>query len=149
MTFLEKCLKWLLPHKDVNKNGALYLRRHYLSPRTWSWRIFLHLINQRDLDRHPHNHPWPFYGIVLWGGYIEAVFNKGAFVRTQVRGPGAHGYRPETTCHQIVKLLRGRAWTLVLAGPAVQEWGFFDAMDNFTPAPPEDGEEPWVEDVIR
>jgi hypothetical protein len=87
--------EWVLRHEvsylDISKDGELYLRRFYLTPRLhlpeWllselpsSWasalrkRIFLHWIVKSDDDRDPHDHPWAFVSHVLDGFGIEKVW---------------------------------------------------------------------------
>lgn len=143
-----------LPHKDITKDGTLYLRRHYLTPRTWPYKVFLHLINRPDGDRDPHCHPWPFWTLVLRGGYAEAFFDRGTFKGVDDLGPGAFRFRPATHTH-LIHHLDGPTWTLVLAGPATRTWGFWNALNEFIPwfnyIQREDGAkpEPLPEDVVR
>jgi len=76
---------------DIVKDGSLYLRRWYLTPRFhWpSWlldrlpakpafalqsRYFLHWILRSDDDRDPHDHPWSFCSRILDGEYLERVW---------------------------------------------------------------------------
>lgn len=80
---------------DIEKEGDLYLRRWYLTPRfhppqrllDWLvqrghlklWfllrsRYFLHWIVRSDDDRDPHDHPWPFQSRILDGEYHERVW---------------------------------------------------------------------------
>jgi len=124
-------MTWL-PHKDIVKNGLLYLRRHYLSPRTWGWRLFLHLINKADDDRDPHDHPWGFWTLIIRGGYIEHVYKGGKLVSVRKLTAGNLVYRDPEHTHQVAELL-GPTWTLVLAGPASRVWGFWLKDDTFVP----------------
>lgn len=125
-TLTERILK-LLPHKDIANNGDLYLRRHYLTPRNWPWRLFLHLIVRPDGDRAPHSHPWAWFGGVVAGGYIERVWadptKPDEFVDV-VRRPGRVGWRPAAFTHTITEVF-GRTWTLVFASRTEQPWGFY------------------------
>lgn len=151
MSLVERFLKWALPHKDIVKDGSLYLRRHYLTPRTWRWRLFLHLIARPDADREPHQHPWPWVGVILSGSYMEAVFDKGQFREIRIRKPWHIGKRPSDFTHKIVKLFKGRSWTLVLAGRTERIWGFYLADDTFVPSTEYfgAGNEVFPEDVFR
>jgi hypothetical protein len=139
MTKTEKFLKTVLFHKDIIKDKVLYLRRHYLSPRfDWLPRLFLHLIAKTDDDRFPHCHPTFFITLVLWGGYLEEVYQNEA----QLRGeepplirfvkPWTIGFRRATFIHKIIYLPKSRAWTLVFFGPNYRKWGFWD-KDTFIP----------------
>lgn len=130
----------LLPHKDIVKNGVLYLRRHFLTPNIhWLPRLYLHLINRPDEDRHPHDHPGWFVTIPLWGGYLEEIYES----YDQLRGtapPRLHRAKPfriyfrrASFTHKVVSFpRRGRAWTLVLFGPNRTTWGFWVA-GSFVP----------------
>lgn len=102
--------------------------------------IHLHKILRSDNDRAPHNHPWNFVSIVLWGGYHEELYDarrhRGIGPAWDVRLTGVLNRRPLTaryidakTLHKVK--LRGRpAWTLCITGPKVKvlgkvkSWGF-------------------------
>jgi hypothetical protein len=134
---LQKLLK-LLPHKDIVKDGSLYLRRHYLTPRTWRYRVFLHLINREDNDRDPHSHPWKFWTLILWGGYFEVIFNTLDQIRgrqnpvVRFLGPFSFLFRPAEHIHMVYKLVKP-TWTLVIAGPSKRVWGFYPVTGEFVP----------------
>ncbi len=134
MGLVRNLLK-LLPHKDIVKNGKLYLRRHYLSPRMWKYRVFLHLINEPDSDV-LHDHPWVWFRtFILWGGYDEIVSTTEDVGKCCVNEEqGSLLFRPVNFVHRIIRHHKGRTWSLVLAGPTVRKWGFW------TP-------EGWVESV--
>jgi len=154
MSGTETRLKKWLPHKDIVKNGVLYLRRHYLSPRKWRLpRWFLHLIKRPDVDRHPHDHPWGFLTLVLKGGYTEEVYHQGKFLyRREVRA-GNLLWRPAEHTHKITHLHVPEVWTLVVAAPARRTWGFWTEEGEFVPwmkyREAEDGvSEVWPEDEV-
>lgn len=127
-----------LPHKDIRKGGVLYLRRHYLTPRSWSYRVFLHLIARPDDDRDPHDHPFPFWTVPLWAGYHEAVYETAAQLEGR-QPPVVQEVRPlrlkrrgPEFVHMIVRLRGAFALTLVFAGPARRVWGFW-TVQGFVP----------------
>lgn len=74
------------PHFVIATDGARpYLRRWFVTP--WSSdghplkskrlpNIYLHQILRSDDDRALHDHPWYNLSIILWGGYIEHVFER-------------------------------------------------------------------------
>jgi hypothetical protein len=130
---IEGFLKWLLPHKDIVKNGELYLRRHFLTPRKWKYKVFLHLIKKPDDDRAPHDHPWSFLTTILWGGYVEAIYNRiDPTPRRHWATMGSVLFRRAEHIHQIETLKSKQTWTLVIAGPQRRVWGFWDKA-QFTP----------------
>ena len=52
-----------------------YLERYYvfLKDRTWfPFNIFVHKFLKSDRD-HLHDHPWPYFTLILKGGYYEWV----------------------------------------------------------------------------
>ena len=136
---MQALFKFIFKHKDIIKNAALYLRRHYLTPRRmWPFRIFLHLINQPDSDRDPHNHPWGFFTVILWGGYWEAIYKTDEQIRGLANPTMKHwgmfsfGWRPASHVHQVVSLSKP-TWTLVFAAPASRGWGFWLPSGEFVP----------------
>jgi len=154
-SFIERVLKKILPHKDIVKDDVLYLRRHYLTPRTWRYKLVLHLIAMPDIDRSVHDHPWWFITLVLRGGYLEEVVNKLGRSSYLARRAGSCLFRTATHTHKILALFRPRTWTLVMMGPATRVWGFWDAQNLYTPwheyLADEDGLSPvqLPEDAIR
>lgn len=107
--------------------GGVYLRRW----RLWRGRFFsvyAHRVLRSDEGRCPHDHPWGFWSLVLWGWYVEEVFDAGAdpelggvLVR---RGMLSLAYRPPYHVHRIVEVSPGGAATFLLLGPRVRRWGF-------------------------
>lgn len=79
-------LRIFSPHFTIAKPDASpYLRRWFLTP--WSSddhrlkakrlpNVYLHQILRSDDDRALHDHPWDNISIILWGGYIEHVFER-------------------------------------------------------------------------
>ncbi len=121
---------WMLesgvPRRDIVIEGELYLRRWFLSPRTWRYKLFLHDIRKGDTNRDPHNHPWPFRTLTLSGGYDETTFYPGGhretFKRTRF---GTYAHHKATHVHKISLYSKSPTWTLVLAGPGERSWGFW------------------------
>lgn len=118
---------------DINdSDGALYLRRWRVIETPW-FRIFVHKILTQDKDPDPHDHPWNFFSLVLWGGYVERVWlfphiiqvredNITSVIRS--RKPFRGHRMPMDMAHKILSV-RPNTYTLVVAGPRVQEWGFY------------------------
>lgn len=68
---IESILDRLLAHKViVNCNHEPYLYRWYLL-RTKRVAIFIHKFTRSDEDRALHDHPWDFFVLPVWRGYIE------------------------------------------------------------------------------
>jgi hypothetical protein len=144
------------------KTYGLYLRRYFLTPRRWlsepcrpdgtggswprilrwvppKWRrqMFLHNIRLSD-ERTPHDHPWGFISLILWGAYREFIFpnpgrHRGARERLAFMG---RILRNKATHTHYVKIIRP-VWSLVVAEHASREWGFwqFDPSSDEYGAP--------------
>lgn len=106
-------------------DGKYYLRRRGFSCRWFG--VFLHRMDAPDPGPDPHDHPWTFGSLVLWGGYQE------------LRAPIRDSWSQEQTwrkwlswrilrldeCHTIYALDRTPTFTLVVHGPLRREWGFY------------------------
>lgn len=116
--------------KDASGAPVVYLRRWYL----WRCKAFsvrIHHIMLPDLDRDPHDHPWPFLSIILKGGYREhwcpveqytadsphhMVMNK-MWLGFFTRHIGWYSFHRSTDLHAIQAFDNGRdVWTLFLTG---------------------------------
>ena len=80
-----------------------YLTR-YLLLETKNGELKLHKFHRSD-DIIQHNHPWNFWSVILWPGYLE-VTPAGSFRRW----PLIPAYRPAEWQHRV-QLLSGRCWT--------------------------------------
>lgn len=72
-----------------------------------------------DDDRAHHDHPWWFVTLVLRGGYTDR--SPGGTERLRA---GSVRYRPALYRHTVVPD-PGGAWTLLVTGPRVRDWGFW------------------------
>src|SRR4051794_33224135 len=80
-------------------------------------KVFLHLFHRGDAEDVPHNHPWEFWSLILWGGYWEHVpadqrDPSGPTVRTWY-GPGRLLRRPAAWRHRVELPEGRRCWTLI------------------------------------
>lgn len=95
--------------------------------RPWLPSIRVHHILRRDLDRHPHNHPWTFRTILLRGWYIE---ERGGLERAYI---GGDTYRCESDdFHRVKHVGDGGVWALFISGKYQHTWGF-QTEDGFVP----------------
>lgn len=115
-------------YHDIVKKGQIYLRRIFLF-RSKYLCIFLHNIRLPDDDRDPHDHPWNFLGIVLWGGYSEMRYSRGGARRLTFRATPSIAFRKATDIHRI-KTVLPNTWTLIITGPKVNNWGFWRFKKN-------------------
>src|SRR4051812_27033666 len=80
--------------------------------------IRLHKWIRSDDKRYFHNHSWGFLTFVLKGGYTDVTKDKrDVLTRFSLR------YRPANHFH-YVEVPQGGALTLLVTGPAFQNWGF-------------------------
>ena len=122
---ITKILNKVFRRRDVFHGDELYLQRWYLTPRKWPVKVFLHAIYKPDDDRDPHDHPFPFLGVILSGSYSEALYDtSGNFKEYACRTPGSWAYRNLKDIHKIETLYSDKVWTLIIAGPSKQVWGF-------------------------
>jgi hypothetical protein len=117
---LIRLLDALFTRYEIGRAGSVYLVRWTILGRRYGpgSKLFLHWFHRSDAD-HFHDHPWPFWSLILWGGYWEHS------------DAGRHWYRPgrllrrsATWRHRVVLPEGRRAWTLVWTGPREREWGF-------------------------
>lgn len=120
-------MKFLKLVKEIrSKAGDLYFQRFALIERD-SFSVYVHHILRKDEDAHLHDHPWPFWGIILWGSYIEVIFTPEAKeFRLRTRYPLTFGHLPAMgTYHKILELLSKDVWTLVITGKRQPAWGYW------------------------
>lgn len=130
----------LFEKQVIGRSEGEYMTRFHLTP--WKWwpfkkRLYLHGFRRPDRDEHPHDHPFPFRSIILWGGYTEKVFPYkempgGGILAlhpnqpTLIRRRWLRSHRAEAGhVHMIAELHAKTVWTLVIREPKVQEWGFY------------------------
>lgn len=87
--------------------------------RAWLPSIRIHHILRRDLDRHPHNHPWSWRSLVMRGWLVE---ERDGNERAVLAGDT---YRcDDTDFHRITHVSGGGVWTLFITGRKMHSWGF-------------------------
>ncbi len=107
-----------------------YLTRYYmLGHRTSKWALMLHRFHRSDLDRDLHDHPWPFWSLILTGGYWEQIPLNPDFpagLRQKMWHPaGSLLRRPASWTHRVMVNIRNiPVWTLVLRFGYERQWGF-------------------------
>lgn len=124
----EAGARWAFMRRfTIYKNDAIYLDRLRLVQTPW-FGVYLHRIEQPDLDRDPHDHPWRFGSLVLRGGYVEH-FHPYPLVARDLHAHGRtwgrwswHTMGTETA-HRI-RSVEPRTVTLVFVGRRRRDWGF-------------------------
>lgn len=133
----EAGARWAFMRRfTIYKNDAIYLDRLRLVQTPW-FGVYLHRIEQPDLDRDPHDHPWPFASLVLRGGYREMFHPRPRIANHGVErewGRWSLHTMGIETAHRI-RSVEPRTVTLVFVGRLVRKWGFWT----------EQGFAPWKE----
>ena len=147
----EESPRWAYTITD-DATGEPYLSRVLLPrvklPLVGEFRVMLHHFHRADADRALHNHPWRWAGsLVLCGSYVEdrldadiaAIVSSSWFrtlrakldlepvidavTRKRVRWVN---WLTDQDFHRVDRL-EGDVWTLFIAGPRTQDWGFVEA----------------------
>jgi hypothetical protein len=86
--------------------------------------VFLHLFHGGDAEDYCHDHPWPFWSLILWGGYWEITPGPDGKETRTWYGPLSLLKRPAQWQHRV-QLPEGRkCWTIIWCGPKERSWGF-------------------------
>jgi hypothetical protein len=138
--WFERFLSWLFKQEDIGENATLYMRRWRIAgynatlPTIFGRNLMLHKMVRPDGDPDPHDHPWDFWSLVVWGGYVEHVYNM---VAKEVHREPRHfpwhvhrkllalDFRDATHMHRVHTLFKGVSWTLVMTSGRQREWGFW------------------------
>jgi hypothetical protein len=111
------------------------LTRYYLflkDRKRFPFNAFLHKFHKGD-PGDVHDHPWPYFTLILKGGYYEWVpkVNSKKEMIGEIRhwrGPGHFRFCSANSYHRIELKEGVTPWTLFMPGPQRQEWGFL--VDN-------------------
>src|SRR5487761_2675657 len=68
--FVKFIRTYLLVKEIVSKEGVVHFRRYRLLTTPW-FNVYVHNILASDEDNDPHDHPWGFAALMLWGSYLE------------------------------------------------------------------------------
>ena len=82
-------------------------------------KVFLHLFHRGDAEDYPHDHPWPFWSLILWGGYYEHTATGKHW-----HGPGSLLRRPAEWQHRVELHGKRKCVTLIWTGKKQRTWGF-------------------------
>ena len=112
-------------------NGEPYLERYYVFLRDrerFPFNVFVHKFLKSDPDD-VHDHPWPYFTIILKGGYYEWTpqFNAQGQKISEIAkwcGPGSFRWAGANTYHRIELDPTVTCWTLFMPGRKCRDWGF-------------------------
>lgn len=112
----------------AGEDGAPYLHRWYVIPRSLQANVYLHLQVASDPERPLHDHPWDNQSVILSGGYDEVLQEHPPWegTRTVQRRRGQTCNRRAEAAHRLI-LPKETPYTLTLfsTGPVVRQWGFW------------------------
>ena len=139
---IERILNSLLSCKViVNCDREPYLHRWYLI-RTTRFAVFIHKFIRSDEDRALHDHPWNFFVIPIWRGYIEHS-DKACDCGICKNNPGrakdfprlpvqrrvwpiiSSRYRTGTYRHRVELIKDKPAWSIFIRFKEQRDWGFW------------------------
>lgn len=117
--------------RDTNEP---YLIRYYLflkDRKKFPFNVVWHRILKSD-DPVPHDHPFPFFTIILKGGYYETmpVLDEDGYCidfTTQWKGPGSIIWHKASDYHYLTLRDNKPCTTLFFMGPQQTTWGFLTA----------------------
>lgn len=131
----DHVLDWLDSHDrkriimDRQCNEPL-LTRYYLflkDRKRFPFNVFLHKFHKGD-PGDVHDHPWPYFTLVVAGGYYEYTpnFEYGKMVSEAKhwRRPGHFRFCSAGSYHRIELRAGVTPWTVFVPGPQKREWGF-------------------------
>lgn len=87
-------------------------------PGVWA---MLHCLPQAHDTRNPHGHPCRMDSHGIKGSYWEKSYHEHGRTEMTLRAAGGHYTIWPHTIHEVVGVVDGPAWTLVFAGPVVNE----------------------------
>jgi len=96
----------------------LYMTRTILLRTRWG-KLMINYFHRSDEDRALHDHPWTFYSLILWRGYLEHT--RGGVQRIR---PRRIIKRKPWWTHRVELIDAKPACTLVWTGRRVRVWGF-------------------------
>jgi hypothetical protein len=111
-------VKW---HERLGLPECPYVHRWRLELRG-AGSLRVHHWTGNDDNRAFHDHAWWFWTLVVKGGYTDN--HPGGF--EILRAPALR-YRPAEYQHAVFPH-EGGAWTILLTGPKVRNWGFWENL---------------------
>lgn len=120
---------WIAGHYDVRHipacDGGIYLTRITLI-RAFGGKLMINIFRHSD-HRDLHDHPWNFWSLILWRGYIETRACQGDYANqteTCRVFPGMILRRRTWDVHRVQLVNDKPAVSLVWRGPHRRDWGF-------------------------
>lgn len=131
--------KFVVPNYRTPDDDDDYVTRIRIIQTPWGG-VFLHRFDNPDPREALHDHPWPFFSIVLRGGYDEERRDTHVYdpcaedTRTYsyARSVTRWNHMPLDSLHWISRLHRTPTWTLMFVGRRKRVWGYLDLNGKYT-----------------
>ncbi|OHD22132.1 MAG: hypothetical protein A2Y38_10290 [Spirochaetes bacterium GWB1_59_5] len=125
---IAKLLSKLFKGRIIMRTDDPYLSRWWVL-RTPIVKVYVHKFHRSDWDEDLHNHPWAWaLSLILKAGYCEER-RLGNQVISRLVKPGNINLIRHSTFHRV-DLLQKDCWSLFIAGPRKQDWGFWNRVIN-------------------
>lgn len=113
--YMHRYYLWKMPKEHKTKE------KDYDDEKNHSrFNVFLHNFKLSD-DPILHDHPWPWFSLILKGGYWEHLEDGSS----HWRGPGSFIFRKATDLHWVELHVDNRdTWSLFIHGKRCRKWGF-------------------------
>ena len=138
---LKKIFQYFGRHRVIldRENQEPYLERYYLFLKDrgqFPFNIFVHKFLKGD-PWDPHDHPWPYFTLILKGGYWEWIPTLDTLGHVYCehpvwRGPGHFRICGADSYHRIELKPGVTPWTLFIPGPHQRQWGFLKDGKTWT-----------------
>jgi hypothetical protein len=116
LNWAERLLRRYFPHKEIGwKEINEEFTRYTLLTTRWG-KVFLHQLYAPIWHPQCHDHPWDFWSIILWNGYLELMDG-----REKRFNPGNILYRSAESTHNVITPY-GTSWSLVFVSKKRREW---------------------------
>lgn len=118
---------------DRERRSIPYMTRYQVL-KTPPVSVYLHKIHRGDDSPEYHDHPWPFWHMILAGAYREEYLDRKGRNRFRYVGQGWSAFHRPRYGHRLELLAREgftgfvEVWTLVVIGPKVRNWGFIGPL---------------------
>lgn len=111
-------LKKFVPFKEIGwtEIGEVFYRFQLL--KTPWFNLYLHRLYAPNWHGDCHDHPWSFWTLILFNGYLEQVGSN--FFRRRALSAW---FRPAKFAHNVITPY-GPAWSLILTTKKTRDWKF-------------------------
>jgi len=130
--YMKEIVRSLFLVKEiVSKEGVVHFKRYRLLSTPW-FNIYVHNILHSDEDLYPHDHPWAFMSLILWGSYLEEwlgayedwYYRRTGRLRKDKRSMGSLIIHRAKDFHKLTLHTRS-VWSLVFTfGKRRPSWGY-------------------------